>query len=793
MFELNRQQQAAVSHRGGPLLVQAGAGTGKTGTLASRVADLIDSGVPPGRICLLTFTRRAAQEMLTRAGHLTTPAAAAQVWGGTFHAVAHRVLRLHGRRLGLSAAFSVLDQADATEVLALVRHDVLAEQAAEQAARRAGGPHGAGGRRFPRPDTLASIYSRVVSTADALSSVVERDFPWCRQEVAGIRLIFEGYTARKRARQMLDFEDLLLALRGIGATTAGAELLAGLWDQVLVDEYQDTNQLQADILALLRPDGTGLTIVGDDAQAIYGFRAATARNMEVFVDRFPGTTVVRLEENYRSIPPILAVANAIMAAGTSPPAGGAKVLWSQRDGSARPRLRFCEDEAFQAEAVCDSVLAHREDGVMLRRQAVLFRASHHADLVELALTRRNIPYVKYGGLRILEAAHVKDLVALLRLLDNPWDEVAWFRILPLLEGVGPTTARRVMADLGLPVAPTTRAAPAPTLAGPITVGPPAPTGPIAVGPPPTMAAPIAVGPSVPTGPIAPTSPTGPTGPTGPIAPTGPIPTGPIAPTASTPALMWSGNDPAASPLARLLAAPPRLPEAAANAVAGLRRALGECADNCLPGGETPAPGVQVERLSRWLGPVIERKYSSPAARSSDLDRLARVAAGYCDRGQFVAELTLDPPAATGDLAGPPLLDEDWLLLSTVHSAKGGEWDVVHVIHAADGMFPSDMACGDIESIEEERRLMYVAVTRARDVLEINVPRRYHVARDQFRRLSDRHLYAQVSRFLTDEVQALMDIEQAGAPIPHDDPASGATAASGGGMALVDQFLSGLWA
>ncbi len=579
----------------------------------------------------------------------------------------------------------------------------------------------------------------MVSTAEALSSVVERDFPWCRQEVAGIRLIFEGYTARKRARQLLDFEDLLLAWRGIGATTAGAQLLAGLWDQVLVDEYQDTNQLQADILALLRPDGAGLTIVGDDAQAIYGFRAATARNMDVFVDRFPGTTVVRLEENYRSIPPILAVANAIMAAAPASSAGGAKVLWSQRAGSARPRLRICEDEALQAEAVCDSVLGHREDGVMLRRQAVLFRASHHADLVELALTRRNIPYVKYGGLRILEAAHIKDLVALLRLLDNPWDEVAWFRILPLLEGVGPATARRVMADLGLPSAAPTTGAPA--------------------------------------------------GPT-PAAPAGPTLAAPAGP---TPALMWAANDPAASPLARLLAAPPRLPEAAADAVAGLRLALGECADNCLPGGETPAPGVQVERLSRWLGPVIERKYSSPAARSADLDRLAQVAAGYCDRGQFVAELTLDPPAATGDLAGPPLLDEDWLVLSTVHSAKGGEWDVVHVIHAADGMFPSDMACGDVESIEEERRLMYVAVTRARDVLEINVPRRYHVARDQFRRLSDRHLYAQVSRFLTDEVQALMDIEQAGPPIPHDDPASGATGATGGGMALVDEFLSGLWA
>ncbi len=724
MFELNEQQRQAVAHRGGPLLVHAGAGTGKTGTLASRVADLISDGVAPGRICLLTFTRRAAREMLDRAGHLTTPAAAAQVWGGTFHSVAHRVLRLHGRRLGLGPAFSVLDQGDATEVFGLVRHDVLAEQSEWPA----GGPADvtAGSRRFPRPDTLASIYSRVVSAAEPLSTVVERDFPWCRQEVAGIRAIFEGYTARKRARQLLDFEDLLLAWRSLGAVSGGTELLAGLWDQVLVDEYQDTNQLQADILALLRPGGAGLTAVGDDAQAIYAFRAATAHNMSVFAQRFPGTTIVRLEENYRSIPPILAVANAVIAAaaadvvGSGPGSGSAKVLWSGRAGSGRPRLRVCEDEDIQAEAVCDSVLGHREDGVALARQAVLFRASHHADVLELALARRNIPYVKYGGLRILEAAHVKDLVALLRLLDNPWDEVAWFRVLPLIEGVGPATGRRVMADLGLPSRIT------------------------------------------------------------PLRGDGPA---------------WVAGDPATSPLARLLAAPPRLPEAAAGGLAGLREALMECADACLPGGATPGPGVQVERLNRWLQPAVERRYSSPTARMADLDQLAHVAARYGERGQFVVELTLDPPVATGDLAGPPLLDEDWLVLSTVHSAKGGEWDVVHVIHAADGMFPSDMACRDAEGIEEERRLMYVAITRARDALEINVPLRYHVFGEQFRRSSDRHVYAQVSRFLTEEVRDLMDEVQAGAPIPSDGAQDAGRGGLGDGAAMesVDRFLSGLWA
>ncbi len=752
MFELNERQQAAVDHRGGPLLVQAGAGTGKTGTLAARVAALIDSGVAPGRICLLTFTRRAAQEMLVRAGDLSAPGAAAEVWGGTFHSVAHRLLRLHGRRLGLGPGFSVLDQADATEVLSLVRHDVQALATPAAPSRP-----GAGARRFPRPDTLAAIYSRVVSMAEPLTAVVERDFPWCRQEVAAIGAIFEGYTARKRARQLLDFEDLLLAWRALGGAPGGAELLAGLWDEVLVDEYQDTNSLQADILALLRPDGTGLTVVGDEAQAIFGFRAATAHNLAGFAERVPGTTVVRLEENYRSTPPILAVANGIVAS---------KALWSRRAGSALPVLRSCDDEAVQAEAVCDSVLAHREDGVALRRQAVLFRTSHHADLLELALARRNIPYVKYGGLRILEAAHVKDLLALLRVLDNPWDEVAWFRILPLLEGVGPGTARRVMGELGL--------------AGPS--GPPGGSRDGAAGPASAAAgaAGAAAGAAAATG-------------VGAAAAVGAAGAGAVG--AGAAGAAGAGDDPVATPLARFLAAPPRLSEAAAAAAEGLRRALAECADASLPGGATPPPGAQVERLARWLRPAIERRYPSPAARLADLDQLARVAGRFGDRARFVADVTLDPPAATGDLAGPPMLDEDWLVLSTVHSAKGGEWDVVHVIHAADGMFPSDMACGDAESIDEERRLMYVAVTRARDVLEINFPRRYHVAPEQFRRHSDRHLFAQVSRFLTEEVQGLMAHEQAGPATPDDHllTPAGLAAADGAGMAAVDRFLSGLWA
>ncbi|MDQ4068108.1 MAG: ATP-dependent helicase [Actinomycetota bacterium] len=693
MFELNTGQRAAVEHDGGPLLVLAGAGSGKTGTLAHRVARLLREGAEPDRVCLVTFSRRAARELLARAGRLSDSTAAGRVWGGTFHSVANRVVRLHARRLGLDPAFTILDAGDAAELFGLVRSDLGLHHTGSGGAR----PH----RRSPRASTLASIYDRVVNTGERLPAVLERWFPWCAGEADAIRSAFEAYTVRKRERQLLDYDDLLLCWLALGAVPG---LLPGLFDHVLVDEYQDTNRVQADILAALCPGGVGLTVVGDDAQAIYGFRAASSGNLIELPARFPGTTVVRLEQNYRSTPPIVAVANAVMAE-AAPGTALPKVLWSARPGARRPLLRTCGDEDAEAAAVCDSVLAHRDDGVALHDQAVLFRASHHADLLELHLTRRNVPYVKYGGLRFLEAAHVKDLLALLRLLDNPWDELAWFRTLRLLEGVGAATARRVMGEL------------------------------------------FAGG--------------------------------------------RHGPDPNVTPLARFLAAPPRLPAASRMELGGLRSALAECADGCLAGGGTPPPAVQVDRLRQWLGPVLERTYDHAAARVADLERLEGVAASAPSRGRFVSDLTLDPPSSTADLAGPPLVDEDWLVLSTVHSAKGGEWEVVHVLHASDGMFPSDMATGDAEGIEEERRLLYVAVTRARSVLEVNVPLRYHHRR---RPLTDAHSYAQASRFLSPSVRALMDeVHAEGRGADHEGEVAPATEpAVEGGLARIDGMLADLW-
>jgi len=679
--ELNEAQRAAVAHGQGPLLIVAGAGTGKTTTLACRVAALIERGVRPERILLLTFSRRASREMLARAERATAAPKAGQltgrVWGGTFHAVGNRLLRLHGRALGLGPDFTVLDQADGADVMNLVREELgLAAK----------------DRRFPRKETLAAIYSRTVNAGEKLGDVLKRHYPWCLDEADGIREVFRSYTERKRAQHVLDYDDLLLFWKAL-ACGETRDQLAAMFDHVLVDEYQDTNALQADILEGLRPPGTprNLTVVGDDAQSIYGFRAATVRNILEFPRRFPGAVVVKLEQNYRSTPPLLASSNAAIALS---PQRHEKTLWSERPGERRPTLRTCLDEAEQSDTLCRTVLRHREEGVPLHEQAVLFRAAHHSDLLEVELTRRNIPFVKYGGLKFMEAAHVKDALALLRILENPWDEVSWFRILQLPDGIGPATARRLMDQLEV-----------------------------------------------------------------------------RRPTDDVVRL---------SPLVKFLDEPVGVPPAAREGVQSLRGVLGDC----LADEEGMPPAAQIQRLRVFLEPVFARKYEAAAARLRDIDQLEALAGGYESRGRFIAELTLDPPSSTGDLAGPPLLDEDWLILSTIHSAKGLEFDVVHVIHAADGMIPSDMSTGDDDEIEEERRLLYVALTRARDALHVYVPQRYY---RRPRGLEDPHSYSQVSRFLLpDSVRSTFD-EIAPEVTALTDAETVA------GHASVDGYLADLWA
>jgi len=641
---LNEAQRRAVDHRGGPLLISAGAGTGKTRTLVSRLARLLDDGVPPERVLLVTFSRRAAAELTNRIGHLTDPLVARRVVAGTFHSVAHRILARFGTGLGLAEQFSVLGPGDSRDLFALVRAPVAADSR----------------RRFPRTETVEAVYGRTVSSQTPLEETVTRSFPWCLDDVDGLRTIFTDYTAHKRAQHLLDLEDLLLYWRAAVRDPTVGPVLAEQFDHVLVDEYQDTNLVQADILRSLGGHGLAVTVVGDDAQAIYSFRSATVRNILDFSDQFPGTTTITLEQNYRSTAPILHLANAVIAGAGE---GSAKRLWTEEPGGPLPSLATCPDQQAQATAVSQTVLDHYEAGIPLRDQAVLFRTGHHSDLLEVELRRRRIPFVKYGGLRFLEAAHVRDLLAMLRIVQNPWDELAWMRVLQLARGAGPTSVQRILTTLGV--------------RGPDRDG--------------------------------------------------------------------------ADPLATFCSDPGHS-GGAAGAAADLTRlaeALGACRDGSLPA------GAQVETLAAALDPMIRQRYDHPEARLADFDALARIAAESPTAAQFVADLTLDPPSSTGDLAGSPSLDDDWLTLSTVHSAKGGEWGVVHLIHAADGAFPSDMATGDAESVDEERRLFYVALTRARRHLHLYAPLRYHHGDPAGR--TDKHSYALRTRFLPPDLDPLLDL------------------------------------
>ena len=675
MEQLNPAQLKAATHADGPVLVIAGAGTGKTMTLACRVAWLIEQGVAPDEILLLTFTRRASAEMLARAGRLAGRGSAGKVWGGTFHATANRLLRQYGRPIGLSPEFAVMDQADAADMMNLIRGDLGLNKSK---------------RRFPRKNTLIGIYSRSVNSRTALGEVLERQFPWCQQEIDGIREVFELYTERKREHNVLDYDDLLLYWNALCDSPNVGETVADRFDHVLVDEYQDTNIVQAQILQAMRRRRKNITVVGDDAQSIYSFRAATVRNILDFPKQFEGAALITLEQNYRSVVPILDASNAVMAEAKQ---RYAKNLFSERASEQKPTIITCLDEAEQCTEVCDRVLAKLEEGILMRKQAVLFRAGHHSDQLEVELARRNIPFVKYGGLKFVEAAHVKDMIAVMRLIANPSDELSWYRVLQLLEGIGPATARKVIDAIGV------RA---------------------------------------------------------------------------------SGQN----PLRRFLDQPPSVPAAARRQFGEFQAAVGDCL-----GGTTKkqlSPASQVERIRRFYEPVFENLYDNPTIRLRDLDQLEQIAGRYKSPARFITDLTLDPPSSTQDLAGPPLLDEDYLILSTIHSAKGCEWDIVYIIHAADGMIPSDMATGNDDEIEEERRLLYVAMTRARNTLNIFFPLRYYFRRGS---LTDHHSYAQLTRFIPESAYSLFDristtVEDQTIEVDNDTP--------GDRPKSVDASLKDLW-
>jgi DNA helicase-2/ATP-dependent DNA helicase PcrA len=642
---LNAAQRRAVEHgvspgdttSCGPLLVIAGAGSGKTTTLASRVAHLILNGADPGRILLLTFSRRAADDMTRRVERIVASAlagatgprsrsAASIPWSGTFHATGARLLRLYADRIGLAPSFTIHDREDAADLLNLVRHELgLSDKAT----------------RFPLKATCLSIYSHAVNSGLDLPVVLARQFPWVANFEAELRSLFDGYVAAKQASGVLDYDDLLLYWAEMMRADGIAADVRARFDHVLVDEYQDTNPLQAAILKGLSPDGQGLTVVGDDAQAIYGFRAATVRNILDMPGQYdPPAAVVTLEENYRSTVPILVAANAVIAFAAE---RFTKNLRSVRDSAQKPRLVSVTDDIAQATCIAERVLANREAGMALKSQAVLFRTAHHSMLLELELARRNIPFVKFGGLKFLEAAHVKDLIAILRWGENPRDRIAAFRVLQMLPGVGPGTAAKMLDRVA----------------------------------------------------------------------TGDSPFAPLA---------------IYRPPAAALAAWPEFVALMEDLAA--RR--------------TPWP-TELGAIHSWFLPHFEMRYPDAAVRSGDLEQLVRLSGQYRSRAQFLTELTLDPPDATSDEAGAPLLDEDYLILSTIHSAKGQEWQAVFVLNVVDGCIPSDMATGRQEDIEEERRLLYVAMTRAKDELHLLLPQRFHV--HQQARNGDRHLYASRTRFI----------------------------------------------
>jgi DNA helicase II / ATP-dependent DNA helicase PcrA len=645
---LNPEQRRAVEHGvgpdgtiGGPLLVIAGAGSGKTNTLAHRVAHLIVNGADPRRVLLMTFSRRAAAEMTGRveriarrvlgdkAGVMTD----ALAWAGTFHGIGARLLREYSDSIGLDPAFTIHDREDSADLMNLVRHDLGFSRTES---------------RFPTKGTCLAIYSRCVNAETPIDQVLGQFFPWCAGWAGELKQLFAAYVETKQQQNVLDYDDLLLYWTQMVSDAALADEIGGRFDHVMVDEYQDTNRLQSSILLALKPTGRGLTVVGDDAQSIYSFRAATVRNILDFPAQFnPKAVIVTLDRNYRSTQPLLSAANGVIAQAKE---RFTKNLWTDRTATRLPQLTAVRDEADQARYIVEQVLANREEGALLKHQAVLFRTSSHSGPLEIELTRRNIPFVKFGGLKFLDAAHVKDMLALLRFVENPRDRVAGFRILHLLPGVGPASAQRVLDHMAE----------------------------------------------------------------------------------------------AADPIAALchLPTPPRTGDD--------WRSFVETIGN-LRHSEWP---VDIERARLWYEPHLDRIHEDSEIRRADLIQLEQIAAGYASRERFLTELILDPPGATSDQAGVPLLDEDYLILSTIHSAKGQEWKSVYVLNVVDGCMPSDLGAGTSAELEEERRLLYVAMTRAKDDLHLIVPQRFFVHGQKAK--GDRHMYASRTRFIPEKLLPMFE-------------------------------------
>ena len=636
---LNKAQLKAVRHgmkrtrSPRPILVIAGAGSGKTKVIAAHVAQLLASGADPRRILLLTFSRRAANEMTKRVRLVTKAskngADVALPWAGTFHSIADRLLRQYGQRIGVRSSFTILDRSDAEDLMDIVRHD-LGLSAKELL--------------FPNKATCLAIYSLAVNSCRPVKRVLVEKFPSSRRWRKDLKKLFAAYVDAKKKQNVLDFDDLLLRWAELLAVPKLASELGGLFDHILVDEYQDTNRLQAKILHRLKPNGRGVMVVGDDAQSIYSFRAADVRNILDFPEQFDRTVrMVTLEQNYRSTQPLLSACNEVIGLAKE---RFTKNLFSERESDQKPFLTTVNDDASQAQHVATCILESREAGVPLKSQAVLFRASHHSAQLEIELAKRNIPFVKWGGVKFLEAAHIKDVVSILRWCQNPRDRIAGSRVLRLLPGVGPQTAAELFNRCaGRGFARKLRTA-----------------------------------------------------------------TPPKATTKEWPAF------------ARL--------------ISNVRKGR-----NAWP--------AEIESVCKWYGPHLDRIHDDGGWRESELNQLAQIAASYPSREVFLRELSIDPPDAASGRARANVAEEDYLVLSTIHSAKGGEWRHVTILNVVEGCIPHTQATKTSDEVEEERRLLYVAMTRAKDELDLVVPQRHFT--HQRSASSDVHYFTKCSRFIPSSI------------------------------------------
>ena len=614
--ELNAAQLHVVKSFDGPILVVAGAGSGKTRTLTYRVARMVESGIPPDAILLLTFTRKAAQEMLRRAAGILD-ARCEHVIGGTFHAFANRVLRRYGRAINIEPGFSIMDQADSEDAIRLLLEQLGINQK---------------GRNFPKKNVIQALFSRLVNQGIPLEYAVARSYPQYLPDLEALQTLYREFGQYKLAHQLLDYDDLLLYMQRLLEEQPDVRRrLSETYRYIMVDEYQDTNKMQARIVRLLAATHENVMAVGDEAQSIYSFRGANYRNILDFATQFPGAQIIKLEENFRSVQPILNVTNDVIKQARE---SFEKRLFTKKTGGARPVVVPTVNERQQSQFIAQRVLELQDEGVALADIAILFRASFHAFDLELELTRRNIPFVKVGGLKFMEAAHIKDMFAYLRVLANPLDMISWHRILLLLDGIGGKTAQNLLTQLQ-----------------------PQPD-----------------------------------------------------------AINW-------------------LAEFAKKAKYTLDvQRLGKTLQQlrALPLIE------QIGQLREYYASILEQKYADREdvrERKKDLEQLNVIAENYVNLETFLTEMTLEPPSRSLDKQlQPAAKDRDVLTLSTIHSAKGLEWVTVFVIWLAEGRFPSAYALDDLDALEEELRLLYVATTRAMKNLYLTYPvsdhqwGNYHLAR-----------------------------------------------------------------